>query len=62
MVRIRNPDRRYAVKLVNLIMVNENKTSVFLIRRVRLKAKEAAIVSLRIKNHNELSDNKQVVK
>ena len=48
--------------MVNLIMVYENKTTVILIRRVRLKAKEAAIVSLRIKNHNELSDNKQVVK
>ena len=29
-------------------------------RRVRLKANEAAIVSLRMKDHNELSDNKQV--
>ena len=27
---------------------------------MRLKANEAAIVSLRMKNHNELSDNKQV--
>ena len=29
-------------------------------RRVRLKANEPAIVSLRTKDHNELSDNKQV--
>ena len=28
-------------------------------RRVRLKTNEAAIVSLRMKNYNELSDNKQ---
>ena len=28
--------------------------------RVRLKANETAIVSLRMKNYNELSDNKQV--
>ena len=60
MSRIRNPDRRYAIKLVNLIMANENKAPVFLSRRVRLKANEAAIVSLRMKNYNELSDNKQV--
>ena len=60
MFRIRNPDRRYAIKPVNLIMANENKTPVFLSRRVRLKANEAAIVSLRMKNYNELSDNKQV--
>ena len=60
MFRIRNPDRRYAIKPVNLKMANENKAPVFLSRRVRLKANEAAIVSLRMKNYNELSDNKQV--
>ena len=60
MFRIRNPDRRYAIKPVNLIIANENKAPVFLSRRVRLKANEAAIVSLRMKNYNELSDNKQV--
>ena len=60
MFRIRDPDRRYAIKPVNLIMANENKAPVFLSRRVRLKANEAAIVSLRMKNYNELSDNKQV--
>ena len=60
MFRIRNPDRRYAIKPVNLLMANENKAPVFLSRRVRLKANEAAIVSLQMKNYNELSDNKQV--
>ena len=60
MFRIRNPDRRYAIKPVNLIMANETKAPVFLSRRVRLKANEAASVSLRMKNYNELSDNKQV--
>ena len=58
--RIRNPERKYVIKPVNLIMANENKAPVFLTRRVRLKANEAAITSLRIKNYNELSDNKQV--
>ena len=60
MFRIRNTDRRYAIKPVNLLMANENKAPVFLSRRVRLKANEAAIVSLQMKNYNELSDNKQV--
>ena len=60
MFRIRNPDRRYVIKPVKLIMANENKAPVFLSRRVRLKATEAAIVSLRMKHYNELSDNKQV--
>ena len=60
MFRIRNPDRRYAIKPVNLIIANENEAPVFLSRRVTLKANEAAIVSLRMKNYNELSDDKQV--
>ena len=60
MFRIWNPERKYVNKPVNLIMANENKAPVFLSRRVRLKANEAAIVSLRLKNYNELSDNKQV--
>ena len=60
MFRIRNPDRKYVIKPVNLIMENENKVPVFLSRRVRLKANEAEIVGLRMKNYNELSYSKQV--
>ena len=46
MFRIRNPEKKYVVKPVNLIMANENKAPVFLSKRVRLKANEAAIVKL----------------
>ena len=46
--RIRNPERKYVVKSLNLIMANENK-AVFLSRRLRLKANEEEIVSLRLK-------------
>ena len=60
MFRIRNPERKYVIKPVNLIMANENEAPVFLSRKVRLKANVAAIVNLRMKNYNELSDNKQV--
>ena len=60
MFRMRNLDRKYVIKPVNLIMANEKKAPVFLSRRVRLKANEAAIVGLRMKNYNELSDSKQV--
>ena len=49
MFRIRNLDRKSVIKPVNLIMANENKAPVFLSRRVRLKANEAAIVGLRMK-------------
>ena len=51
MFRIRNPERKYVIKPVNLIMANENKAPIYLKRRVRLKANEAAIVSLRMKNY-----------
>ena len=44
MFRIRNPDRKYVIKPINLIMANENKAPVFLNRTVRLKANEAAII------------------
>ena len=60
MFRIWNPERRYVIKPINLIVANENKAPVFLSSRVSLKMNEAAIVSFRMKNYNELSDNKQV--
>ena len=60
MFKIRNPERKYVIKPLSLIMANENKNPVFLSRRVRLKANEIAIVSLRMKNYNELSENKQI--
>ena len=52
MFRIRNPKRKNVIRPVNLIMMNEIKTPVFLNRRVRSKENEAAIVSLRMKNFN----------
>ena len=51
MFRIRNSERKYVIKPVNLKMANENKAPVFLSMRVRLKANEAAIVSLRMKSY-----------
>ena len=60
MFRIRNPERKYVTKPVNLITTQECKTPVFLSRSLRMKANEAAIVSLILKNYNEFSNNKQV--
>ena len=54
------PEKKYVIKPVNLLLTNENEAPVFLSRRVRLKANEATIVSLRMKNYNEPRDNKQV--
>ena len=51
MFRIRNSERKYVIKPVNLIMAKENEAPVFLSRRVRLKENESAKVSLRIKNY-----------
>ena len=58
MFTIRNPERKYVIKPVSF--TTESKAPVFLSRMVRLKADDAAIVSLRMKNYNELSDNNQV--
>ena len=44
---------------LNSVMTKECKVPVFLNSRMRLQAIEDAIVSFRIKNYNELSDNKQ---
>ena len=60
MFRILNPQKKYVIKPVKLIMANEIKAPIFLSRRVRLKTNETAIVNLRMKNYNELSDNKEV--
>ena len=60
MFMIQTPERNYVIYLVNFLMTKENKAPVFFSRRVRLKAKEAAVVSLRMKNYNELSEKKQV--
>ena len=49
MFLIRNPERKYVIKQVNLIMATENKARAFLSREVRLRANEAAKVSLRMK-------------
>ena len=48
MSRIRNPDRKYVIKPVNLIMANENKVPVFLSRRVRLKASRRQMMDYRV--------------
>ena len=54
MFRIRNPERKYVMKLR---MTKENKAPVFF---SRLKANEAAMVNLRMDNYNDFSDNKDV--
>ena len=55
---IRNFD--VTIHLNNAMFRIWSQVPVFLSRRVRLKANEAAIVSLPMKNYNELSDDKQV--
>ena len=48
--RIRNQEKNYAAKRVNLRMTQECKGPVFSTSRARLKLNEAAKVSLRMKN------------
>ena len=46
-------------KPVNFMLTQERKAPVFLSRRVRLEANEAAIVSLTMRIFNQLGDDKQ---
>ena len=58
MFRLRNLEKKCVIKPVSLITANENEALVFLRRRIRLKANEAAIVSLWMKNNCKLVDEK----
>ena len=60
LIRIRNPDRKYVKKLINRIIIDENKVPIFLDRKVKLQPGQAVVAILRMRNLNSLSDSKQV--
>ena len=60
LIRIRNPDRKYAKKLINIIIIDENKVPIFLDRKVKLQPGQAVKANFRMRNLNSLSDSKQV--
>ena len=60
LIRIRNPDRKYVKKPINIIITDENKVPIFLERKVKLQLGQAVVALFRMRNLNSLSDSKQV--
>ena len=59
LIRIKDPERKYEKKpLYNLI--NQAKVPIFLDRKVRLKPNQAVVATFRMRNLNELSNDRQV--
>ena len=52
LIRIKDPERKYEKKPI--------KCAIFLDRKIRLKPSQAVIATFRMKNLNELSNNRQV--
>ena len=60
LIRIRNPDGKYAKKAVIRIKTGENKVPIFLDRKVKLQPGEAVVAIFRMRNLKSFSDSKQV--
>ena len=60
LIRIRNPDRKYVKKPINMIITDENKVPIFLDRKVKLQPGQAVVAIFRMRNFNSLSDSKHV--
>ena len=60
LIRIKDPEMKYEKKLFNKILINQAKVPIFLDRKVRLKPHQAVIATFKMRNQNELSNNRQV--
>ena len=60
LIRIKDPDRKYEKKRITKILINQSKVPIFLDRKVRLKPNQALIVKFRMRNLNELINDRQV--
>ena len=60
LVRIKDPERKYEKKPLNKILINQAKVPIFLDRKVRLKPNRAVVATFRMRNLNELSNDRQV--
>ena len=59
LIRIKDPERKYEKKPLNKILINQAKVPIFLDRKVRLKPNQAVVATFRMRNLNELSNDKQ---
>ena len=60
LIRIKDPERKYEKKPLNKILINHAKVPIFLDRKVRLKPNQAVVAKFRMRNLNELSNDRQV--
>ena len=60
LIRIKNPERKYEKRPPNKILINQAKVPIFLDRKVRLKPNQAVVATFRMRNLNELSNDRQV--
>ena len=60
LIRIKDPERKYERKPLNRILINQAKVPIFLDRKVRLKPNQAEVATFRMRNLNELSNDRQV--
>ena len=60
LIRIKDPERKYEKKPLNKILINQAKVPIFLDRKVRLKPYQAVVATFRMRNLNELSNDRQV--
>ena len=60
LIRIKDPERKYEKRPLNNILINQAKVPIFLVRKVRLKPNQAVVATFRMRNLNELSNDRQV--
>ena len=60
LIRIKDRERKYEKKPINKILINQAKVPIFLDRKVRLKPNQAVVATFRMRNLNELSNDRQV--
>ena len=60
LIRIQDLERKYEKKPLNKILNNQAKVPIFLDRKVRLKPNQAVVATFRMRNLNELSNDRQM--
>ena len=60
LIGIKDPERKYEKKPINKILTDQTKVPIFLDRKFRLKPHQAVVASFRMRNLNELSNDRQV--
>ena len=60
LIRIKDSERKHEKKPINKILINHAKVPIFLNRKVRLKPHQVVIAIFRMRNLNELSNDRRV--